>query len=198
MTVDTDIDRSSDLLKTPVGRHRFTVTEYLRMGAIGLFGQEARVELIEGEVIDMAAKGDRHVRCLMRAIRLFTPHSSGDLWLAVHDPVRLDDRSQPEPDLLICRVADPAGPGVPDAANTLIVVEVADSSLQHDRATKVPLYGRAGIPEMWLVDLINRRVERYSEPASTGYRLIAVAHRGETLASTVLPDLIVEVDVLLS
>lgn len=198
MTVDTDTDRSRDLLASSVGRHRFSVAEYLRMSSIGLFGQEARVELIEGEVIDMAAKGDPHVRCLMRAIRLFTPHITGDLWLAVQDPVRLDTRSQPEPDLLICRFSAADVPGVPEATNTLLVVEVADSSLQHDRGTKVSLYGRAGIPEMWLVDLVNGRLERYSELGSVGYRLIAVAHRGESLRSTILPDLVIEVDVLLA
>lgn len=198
MIVDTARDRSSDLLESPVDRHRFTVAEYLRMSAIGVFGQEARVELIEGEIIDMAAKGDPHVRCLMRVIRLFTPHVTGDLWLAVQDPVRLDTRSQPDPDLLICRFPADAAPGVPDAANTLLVVEVADSSLQHDRGTKVPLYGRAGIPEMWLIDLVNGRLERYSEPGAAGYRLIAVAHRGESLRSTIMPDLVVEVDTLLA
>ncbi|HEY8602647.1 MAG TPA: Uma2 family endonuclease [Thermomicrobiales bacterium] len=198
MTVGTGVDTSSDLRESPVGRHRFTVTEYLLMSAIGLFGQEARVELIEGEVIDLAAKGEPHVRCLMRAIRLFTPHVTGDLWLAVQDPVRLDPRSQPEPDLLICRVADPAGPSIPDAANTLVVAEVADSSLQYDRATKVPLYGRAGIPEMWVVDLVNGRVERYREPSPAGYRLIVVAHRGESLHSTVLPELVLDADWLLA
>lgn len=184
--------RAEDALERAaiIERHRFTVAEYERMGALGLFGAEARVELIAGEVFDMAPKGAAHVRSLMWAIRLFTPQLTGGLWLAVQDPVRLDARTQPEP--------DPGdGPsGVPDAANTLLVLEVADSSLQYDRGTKGSLYSRAGIPEGWLADLVNRRVERYSDPGPAGYRLVAVAHLGEALASTVLPGLVIDVDLL--
>ncbi len=168
------------------------------MGALGLFGAEARVELIAGEVFDMAPKGAAHVRSLMWAIRLFTPQLTGGLWLAVQDPVRLDARTQPEPDLLVCRIAGDGPSGVPDAANTLLVLEVADSSLQYDRGTKGSLYSRAGIPEGWLADLVNRRVERYSDPGPAGYRLVAVAHPGEALASTVLPGLVIDVDLLLA
>ena len=177
--------------------HRFTIDEYVQMAERGIFGAEARVELIAGEIVDMAAKGDAHVRCLMRALRLFTPHVTDDLWLAVQDPVRLGRYSQPEPDLLVCRVREDAAPGIPDAADTLLVVEVADSSLAHDRVTKLPLYGRAGILEAWLLDLVNRRIERHTEPSASGYRLIAVANGGESLPSTVLPGLILATDALL-
>jgi len=177
--------------------HRFTIDEYARMAESGIFGAEARVELIAGEIVDMAAKGDAHVRCLMRCLRLFTPYVADDHWLAVQDPVRLGRYSQPEPDLLVCRVGADAAPGIPDAVNTLLVVEVADSSLAHDRAMKVPLYGRAGIPEAWLLDLVNRRIERYTEPSASGYRLIAVANGGESLASTALPGVVLATDALL-
>lgn len=181
-----------------VERHRFTVAEYERMGALGLFGVKVRVELIAGEVIDLAAKGDAHVRSLMRAIRLFPPQLTDDLWLAVQDPVRLDTRTQPQPDLVVCRIIGDGPTGVPNVTNTLLVLEVADLSLQYDRATKAPLYSRAGIPEMWLIDLVNHRVERYSDPGPEGYRLIAVAHRSEARASTILPGLVIEVDWLLA
>jgi len=177
--------------------HRFTIDDYARMAEIGIFGTEARVELIAGEIVDMAAKGDAHVRCLMRCLRAFTPYVTDDLWLAVQDPVRLGRYSQPEPDLLVCRVTAGAAPGIPDAADTLLVVEVADSSLAHDRGTKFPLYGRAGIAEAWLLDLVNRRIERHTEPGEGGYRLIAVAHGGETLPSTILPGLVLATDTLL-
>jgi Uma2 family endonuclease len=181
-----------------IERHRFTIAEFEQMATFGLFGPEARVELIAGEVVDMAAKGDAHVRALMRSIRLITPHVTGDLWLAVQDPVRIDARTQPEPDLLVCRLTEDGPTGVPGVANTLLVLEVADSSLPYDRGTKVPLYGRAGIPETWLIDLVNGVVERYSEPGPAGYRLIAVARHGESLISTVLPGLTIEVDLLLA
>jgi Uma2 family endonuclease len=180
------------------GRRLFTVDEYERLGEIGILTEDDRVELIEGEIIEKAAKGAAHVRCLMKCIRLFTQHTGGDLWLAIQDPVRLGGRLKPEPDLLVCRIADGAAAVVPDASNTLIVVEVSDSSLAYDRATKMPLYSRAGIPEGWLFDLVNRRVERYTDPGPEGYRLIAVAHRGESLASALLPGLTVVADELLS
>jgi len=187
-----------DAIATIPRRRLFTVGEYERLGEIGILTEDDRVELIEGEIIEMAAKGDADVRCLMKCIRLFSQHTGGDLWLAVQDPVRLGGRLKPAPDLLVCRIADATTPVVPDASNTLVVVEVADSSLAYDRATKMPLYSRAGIPEAWLFDLVNKRVERHTDPALAGYRLIAVAHRGESLASTLLPGLTVVVDALLS
>jgi Uma2 family endonuclease len=179
-------------------RRLFTIDEYERMGEIGILGEDDRVELIEGEIVEMAAKGDAHVRCLMRCVRHFGQQTGGDLWLAVQDPVRLGPRLKPEPDLLVCRTSAGAIMVVPEARNTLLVVEVADSSLHYDRTTKLPLYSKARIPEAWLFDLVNKQIERHTEPGPAGYRLIAVAHRGESLASTVLPGLTVEADALLA
>lgn len=105
----------------------------------------------------------------------------------MQDPVRLGSASKPEPDLLGCRLPQGAPPEVPDGGDTLLVVEVADSSLWHARETKLPLYRRAGIPEPWLGDLVNGRIERHTEPGPAGYRLIAVAHPAESPPSMVLP-----------
>jgi len=146
------------------GPRRFTIDEYARTAEIGIFGAEARVELVAGAIVDLAAKGDAHVRRLMRCLRAFTPHVTDDPWLAVQDPVRLGRYSQPEPDLLVCRVGPGTAPGIPDA---------------------------------WLLDLVDRRIERYTEPSAAGYRLIAVANGGESLPSTILPGLILATDALL-
>lgn len=197
MAIGTRPTQEQALVAVP-RRRLFSIDEYERMGEVGLLGEDDRVELIEGEIVEMAAKGDAHVRCLMRCIRLFGQHTGDDPWVAVQDPVRLGPRLKPEPDLLVCRIDAGAAAAVPDARNTLVVVEVVDSSLSYDRTTKMPLYSKAGIPEGWLFDLVNKRVERHTEPGPAGYRLIAVAHRGEALASTILPGLTVVVDTLLA
>jgi Uma2 family endonuclease len=182
---------------TAARRHRFTVEEYDRMGEAGIFGEDDHVELIEGDIYDPAAKTGADILCRARCLRLFTPHVGDDLWLVVQDPVRLGAGSKPEPDMLVCRLAADDNIGVPTAENTLIVVEVADSSLRYDRNVKLPLYARSGIPEAWLIDLANGRVERHTGPGQSGYRQIAVAHRGESLPSTILPDLTIAADAVL-
>jgi Uma2 family endonuclease len=175
-------------------RHLFTVEDFERMGEVGIFTEDDRVELIEGEIVAMAAKNDPHVLCLVRCIRLVTAQLTDDLWLAVQDPVRLSSRSKPEPDFLVYRMVAAMPGTAPTAANTLLVAEVADSSLVTDRSKKLPLYARAGIPETWLFDLVNKRIERHTDPSPAGYRLMAVANRGESLTSTMLPGLTIAVD----
>lgn len=178
-------------------RHRFTVEDMDRMIAAGVLGEEDHVELIGGEIVKMAAKGEPHQMCLMRSIRYLTPLVTGELWLSVQDPIVLAAEERPEPDLLVCRVEGDGGSIIPTLENTLFVVEIAYSSLSIDRNTKFPRYGQAGIPEAWLFDLVNTRIERHTEPGPGGYRLIAIAQRGESLPSTVVPGVVFMVDDLL-
>lgn len=178
-------------------RYRFTVDDMDRMIAAGVLGEEDHVELIGGEIVQMAAKGEPHQMCLMRSIRYLTPLITGDLWLSVQDPIVLANDERPEPDLLACRIEGGDEYIIPTVANTLFVIEIAHSSLNIDRNTKFPKYGQAGIPEAWLFDLVNTRIERHTEPGPGGYRLIAIAQRGESLPSTVVPNVDFVVDDLL-
>ena len=175
-------------------RRLFTVEEFERMGEVGILHEDDHIELIEGEIIEMAAKGDPHILCIVRSIRLFNQQLAEDLWLAVQDPIRLGRRSKPEPDLLVYRMPAGTSQVAPNAENTLLVVEVADSSLRYDRDTKFPLDARAGIPEAWLFDLANARIERHNGPRADGYAQIVVAGRGETVESLVVPGLKIPVN----
>jgi Uma2 family endonuclease len=178
-------------------RHRFTVEDMDRMIAAGILGEEDHVELIGGEIVEMAAKGEPHQMCLMRSNRYLHATIANDLWVSVQDPIVLAEDERPEPDLLVCRIEKPDESIIPTIENTLFVVEIAHSSLSIDRNMKLPRYGQAGIPESWLFDLVNKRIERHTEPGPGGYRLIAIAQRGESLPSTVVPGVVFVVDDLL-
>ena len=116
-----------------------------------------------------------------------------DLTVSIQNPIQIGLRDEPQPDLAVLRGA---GRGLADAAAVLLVIEVADSSREYDRATKVPRYAAAGIAEAWLVDLANDVIERYSEPQNRNYRVAMFAHPGESLTSTVIPALTVSADLV--
>ncbi|MHB8647957.1 MAG: Uma2 family endonuclease [Thermomicrobiales bacterium] len=176
-------------------RRRFTVDEYEQMGVSGILDEDDRVELVAGEIVEMSPIGVRHMNCVNRLNRLLGHLLPNDVLVSVQNPIRLSDDSQPQPDLVI--LYDRTYQMVPTAADAPIVIEVADSSRDHDRGCKFPIYAAAGIAEVWLIDLNAENIERHSEPHNGHYRLIAVANRGESLASTVFPTLTLAVDAVL-
>lgn len=178
-------------------KHRFTVYDMDRMIASGILTEEDHVELIGGEVVEMAAKGEPHQMCLMRSNRYLVSVLADEFWVSVQDPLVLAEDERPEPDLLVCRIVNGDEWIIPTLATTLCVIEIAHSSLSIDRNAKLPRYGQAGIPEAWLFDLVNKRIERHTEPGPSGYAVIAVAQRGESLPSTVVPGVVFAVDTLL-
>ena len=180
----------------PRPHHRFTVDEYEEMIRVGILQEDDRVELVQGEIVEMSPVGGRHVKSVGRFNRLLSRQAGEDLLVQVQSPIRLSDNSEPEPDLAVVQDRE-YGRGLPTPADVLLVVEVADSSLEYDRDTKLDLYAAADIPEGWLADLQHGRLWRYSEPRAGAYRLIVMAGRGESLPSTVLPGLVVPVDVVL-
>lgn len=177
-------------------RRRFTTAEYERMAATGILREDDRIELIAGEIIQMNPIGGRHIQSVNRLTRLLSHIAGEQALVSVQNPIRLSDNSEPQPDLALLRDRDYVTE-IPAAADVLLTIEVADSSLAYDRGQKLPLYAAAGIPEAWLVDLIAGSIERHTEPRTDGYRLIARASRGESLASTVMPTLILAVDTIL-
>ncbi|MGH3089445.1 MAG: Uma2 family endonuclease [Rubrobacteraceae bacterium] len=176
-------------------KHRFTVEEYKKMGEAGVFSEDDRVELIDGEVVEMAAIGDRHIECVMRLTRLLSrwAFDTGDdnVFVSVQNPLALGEYGYPQPDLaLVRRIGNRSGAPMPE--EILLVVEVADTSLAYDRGRKFPLYAEAGIPESWLVDLKSDAVEVHSEPGSGIYSKVSRVKRGERTASATLPELAFE------
>lgn len=151
-------------------RHRLTVADYYRMGEAGVFAPNARVELIEGEVIDMAPIGTRHGSAVKRLNALLTAAVGSRAVVSVQDPLRLGDLSEPEPDLMLLKPrADFYADAHPTAADVLLLIEVADTSARYDREIKLPLYARHGVPEVWIVDLEARLLRFYRAPAGEAY-----------------------------
>ena len=151
-------------------RHRLTVADYYRMGEIGIFAPDARVELIDGEIIDMPPIGSPHAGKVNLLVKLLAQAVRDQAVLLVQNPVVLGDHSSPQPDLALARPqADFYASRHPQAGDLLLVIEVADSSLRFDRDDKVPLYARHGIPEVWLVDLKAKRLVRYRNPQQGVY-----------------------------
>ncbi len=182
-----------------VSRRRFTVDEYRRMLESGILAEDDRVELINGEIVEMAPIGSRHAACVRRLNNLFSRQVGDRAVVGVQDPVRLDEYSEPQPDLTLLRPRpDYYAGGHPGPEDVLLVVEVAETSAEYDRQIKVPLYARAGIREVWLVDLAASAVEVYREPTPEGYRQVRRFGRGETLSPAALPEITVAVDDLLA
>lgn len=174
---------------------RFTVEDYHRMGEAGIFTEDDRVELLEGEIYAMSPINDPHAGSVNRLTIRLARSVGEDILVSVQNPVRLAGNSEPQPDLALIRATVT---GVPRAADALVVIEVADSSRAYDRGRKMPLYAAAGIPELWLVDLVARAIERYSDPGDGRYRQLTTFGPGETLTSTVLPGIAIAVDEVLA
>jgi len=170
-------------------RHRITVDDYHQMAAVGIFGPETRVELVAGEVLDMSPIGSLHA-ALVRALSRRLAEAAGDRALvAVGDPLHLDRASEPQPDIaLLSPRSDWYAAAHPRAADVLLVVEVAESSLAYDLGIKVPLYGRHGIPEAWVIDARTRTVHVFREPSAEGYALTRVVPADGMIASLVFPE----------
>jgi Uma2 family endonuclease len=179
-------------------RRLFTVGEYERMAEAGIFDEDDRLELIEGEVVRMAAIGNRHASCVRRLDHLFSTRLGERALVDTQNPVRLGDLSEPQPDVAVLRPrADFYASGTPTAADVLLLVEVAESSLAYDRHTKVPLYAAKSVSEVWLVDLTAGTVEVFGDPSQAGYRHTRRLGRGDSLAPLAFPDLLLRPDDLL-
>jgi Uma2 family endonuclease len=177
--------------------HRFTVDEYYRIAETGVIKPDARVELLDGQIIDMIPIGPFHGRSVRRLNRLFSKAAKDRFLIAVQDPVRLNDVSEPQPDLMLLKPKVDEYDGHPGPDDVLLLVEVADSTLQLDRSEKIPAYGAAGIPEVWLVNLPEQKIEIYREPHFTGYTSKTVLAPGETARPSAFPDVAIDVAALL-
>ena len=171
-----------------VTRHRLTVHDYHRLAESGILGRKDRVELIAGEVLDMSPIGSLHA-ALVRALARWLADSAGPRGIvAVQDPVHLDDSSEPQPDIALLRPQpDYYAEAHPGAVDTLLIVEVAESSLAYDRGVKVPLYARHGIAEVWVIDAATRTTYRFREPQPEGYAEQDTITNDEPLSCLALP-----------
>lgn len=169
---------------------RFSVSEYYRMVEAGILGKDERAELIEGVIVEMAPMCSRHAACVDRLNRHLNRLVGNTSLVRVQSPIRLDDASEPEPDLALLKPReDFYSQEHPGPSDVLLAIEVSDTSAEYDIEIKLPLYARAGIPETWLVNLTTETVEVHSRPASGEYRQTLRAKRGETLKSEAVSGL---------
>jgi Uma2 family endonuclease len=170
-------------------KRRFTVDEYYAMARAGILGEDDRVELIDGEIVEMAPIGSEHAGSVDRLTDLFGRRFRTRAIVRVQNPIRLNQYDEPQPDLaLLRRRRDFYRLSHPTPDDVLLVVEVADTTLAADRSIKMPLYARAGILEVWLIDLRHRLVLVHREPTADCYRLVTTARGGERLAPLAFPD----------
>ena len=178
-------------MTVPAARYRFTVEDYDKMGQAGILGEDDRVELLEGEILEMAPIGTRHVASVNRLAEQLFRGLGGQAIVQVQSPIRLSAYSEPQPDLvLLRRRPDFYADTRPGPDDVLLAVEVADTSLPFDRDVKAPLYAQAGIPEFWLVDVNERNVTVYRDPRPDGYGSLFVAGRGDRLSPQAFPELV--------
>jgi Uma2 family endonuclease len=178
----TDIERT----------RKFTADEWGRMVGLGIFREDERLELIEGEIVEMAPVGDPHGLCVSQLNKRLVIGVGDRALVWVVGPVRLGAASVPEPDLALVRPRS-YRTGAPRPEDILLIVEVADSSLRYDLTTKLRLYARAGIPEYWVVSVDGEWIEVYRAPEGDRYREHRRAASGETVAPAAFPDLVVAV-----
>jgi Uma2 family endonuclease len=162
----------------------FTVDEYHRMGEVGILDEDDRVELINGVIVEMSPLGGPHIRCVAHINRLLSDFTTPTTILSIQSSIRLDNASEPEPDVVLLRYdRQTFGNDVPPAEDVLLLIEVSDSTLSVDRKVKVPMYAQSGIPETWIVDVVHKRIEVYSQPNEGRYDNVRVYERGETIES---------------
>ena len=168
---------------------RYSVEEYEAMTERGELTENDRVELIRGEIIEKMAINDRHVASVDRLNRILNRMADDDLMTSIQNPIRLSD-SQPEPDVVLKRAA---ATGKPYPADILLVIEVAESSLEYDQQTKAPLYAENGIAEYWIVNLNDDCVEVHRDPTPAGqYRNVQTVRAGQTIPVPGVPGAVLD------
>lgn len=192
------LETSMNVLDEPrITRHRLTVEQYHRMGEAGVFAPGARVELIDGEVIDMAPIGTRHWSVVNRLNRLLVQATGELAVVSVQASIRLDRQSEPEPDLAVLRPRDDFyASALPTGHDAFLVIEVADSSLAYDLRLKGRLYALHGVPAYWVVDLAAGLLHTFAVPQGEAYSVIDATATPGTLALPGLVDVSIDLSEL--
>ena len=186
------------LAKPRLNTFRLNVSQYHKMSEVGIFSENDKVELINGEIIEMSPIGRRHAACVDRINRLFSNILGMKVIVRVQNPIILNNLSEPEPDIALLQPrADFYESGHPQPQDIFLLIEVADSSLEYDRDVKIPLYASSGITEVWLVDIYEQVIIVYRYPSENGYSDIQKLSRGEKMSIQALPEINLVVDDIL-
>lgn len=190
----------SDLVTQPYPqprRLRFSVDDYYKMIEMGMIEDYERSEIIDGEMVPKMTIGDRHAAAVNRLNRLLASVLPQSILLSIQNPIRISDFDEPEPDVVLADLTKYDGNRHPRPAETILVIEVSDISLKHDRDVKLPLYADAGIAEVWIVNLRDNVIEIHQDPSLGIYQQVKIFKPGGQATSTVLPDVSFDVDAII-
>ena len=180
---------------------KFTVQEYDRMVEVGILTKDDKVELMDGEIVYKPTKSPRHAACrskLVRSLLLFEGKSPQEYDVGTNHPIRLDDYSEVEPDVvIIARDHERFSREHPKVEDTFLLIEVTDLDPERNQRLKLPLYARTGVREMWIVDFPNDVIEVYREPSSEGFKRKTTLRRGDAISPYLFPDIVLSVDEIL-
>ena len=186
------------LAAPPIERYRLSSGVFHEMIEKGIFGEDERVELIEGELAIMSPIGSEHMGIVNQLAEVLIRQLKRRALVGVQGPIHLDEHSEPQPDLILLTPRqDFYKRSLPRPADVLLVIEVADSSLAYDRTVKMPLYANASVPEAWIINLIDRWIEVYRDPSLAGYTTLLKILPGKSIAPQAFADVVVSVDELL-
>lgn len=182
-----------------VQKRILTVQEYHRMGETGILQEDEHLELINGEIIQMTPIGSYHASCVAKLTRLLGQSVADSAIVWVQNPIQVGESSEPEPDIALLKPRlDFYAEHHPRPKDVFLIIEVADTSVEYDRETKLPLYAKAGIPEVWIVNLKGQCIEVYTELAEQEYEILKKFRRGKVITSTQLPELHIAVEEVLT
>lgn len=174
-------------------RYKLTIEDFHKLGDVGILSEDSRVELIEGELIEMPPIKGPHLWCVTNLTHLLVKAVGERALVSVQNPIALPPGSEPQPDCTVLRPDARGRRDLPLSDDILLVVEVADATLSYDRGVKQRLYARSGIGEFWVIDVKARRVECYRHPEGDGYGVQTVHEIGAALTIQALPGIAIPV-----
>ena len=183
------------MMSLEILRRKFTVREYHLMAEAGVFADGDRVELVNGEIINMSPVGTRHAACVKQLNRRLSRIPEERAIVGIQDPIQLSDGSEPQPDVVLLKFReDYYETAHPTPSDILLLIEVSDSTIEYDRTVKLPLYAKAGIREVWIVDLMEDCIEIYRQPTADGYEFVQTALGGQTISTLAFPEFEIDVN----
>ena len=193
------VESTQQIAREPFERWRFTVDDFMLMGKVGIFKDEDRVELIDGEVIRMNRIGPGHSGRVMRLNAKFSRALGDRVIVNVQNPFQFRPRGQPQPDVMLLRPReDFYTTSHPTASDTLLLIEVSDSSLAYDRETKAAVYAQAGIQDYWIVDLVNMQLLVHRQPVDGVFRSVQALGEEDSVQPLAFPDVAIAVSEILA
>ena len=188
----------SNLMQIEATRKRFTVDDYYRMAEAGILNERDRVELIEGEIVEMSPIGVRHAMSVNRANMILARAVGDRAVVSVQNAFRINRYNEPQPDVILVRPReDFYGHGHPRPEDVILLIEVSDTTLRFDQKVKLPIYARSGVPEVWIVDLNNDVIRVYRQPKGNIYSVVETKARTESVSAIAFPEVAIKVEDLL-